>query len=401
MGCAEFPIAWLQTTQGGAFAHARQIRGPTGNGERGAIGLAAVVSSNAGHMRNPAQDPFIGRQILDGQFQILQKIGSGGMGSVYKALQPAFNRLVAVKILHPRLAARPDLVSRFGREARAMSHLTHPNTVKVLMHGELEDGSLYIVMEYLEGKNLHQLVRKEGPLSVERALRILLPCCGALDEAHRAGIIHRDLKPENIFVCNQGGIEDFPKVLDFGLAKVTEREMRPGSVMLTQEGMVFGTPEFMSPEQAQGKLLTPASDVYSLAVILYEALTGKLPYDARTPMEHLQHHVTSPPIPLGERAPDKFFPPGLWEVIAKALSKAPEDRYASAGEFAAALEPFAQPERARSEITTAAPTPTPPPAAVQEPSAPSKGIDFRVVVAIAVGCLLLGVVLTLLIVRFL
>src|SRR5919206_66668 len=160
------------------------------------------------------QDPFIGRDILNGQFQILQKIGSGGMGSVYKALQPAMNRMVAVKILHPKLASRKDLVSRFRREARAMSHLTHPNTVKVYLYGELEDGSLYIVMEYLEGKNLNQTVRSEGPMSIERGLPILIQACNALDEAHRAGIIHRDLKPENIFVTSQGGMKDFAKVLE-------------------------------------------------------------------------------------------------------------------------------------------------------------------------------------------
>src|SRR5206468_9377445 len=223
------------------------------------------------HRSMRPQDPFIGRDILDGQFQILQKVGSGGMGAVYKALQPAMNRMVGVKILHPKLANRKDLVSRFRREARAMSHLTHPNTVKVLLYGELEDGSLYIVMEYLEGKNLNQTVRAEGPFPVERALPILIQVCGALDEAHKQGIIHRDLKPENIFLCQQAGMpRDYPKVLDFGLAKVTEREMRPGSVILTQEGMVFGTPEFMSPEQAQGKPLTASSDIYSLAEILFE-----------------------------------------------------------------------------------------------------------------------------------
>ncbi len=230
-------------------------------------------------------DPFIGRDILNGQFQILQKIGSGGMGAVYKASQPQMNRMVGVKILHPKLANRKDLVSRFGREARAMSHLTHPNTVKVFMYGELDDGSLYIIMEFLEGKNLNQTVRGEGPFPVERALPVIIQVCGALEEAHRAGIIHRDLKPENIFLCQSAGMKDFPKVLDFGLAKVTEREMRPGSIILTQEGMVFGTPEFMSPEQAQGKTLTPASDQYSLAVILYEVLTGKLPFEAKSAMD--------------------------------------------------------------------------------------------------------------------
>ncbi|WP_437279008.1 serine/threonine-protein kinase [Sorangium sp. So ce375] len=286
-------------------------------------------------------DPNIGRDLLGGQFQILQKIGSGGMGSVYKAAQPAMNRMVAVKILHPKLANRKDLVSRFRREARAMSHLTHPNTVKVLLYGELEDGSLYIVMEYLEGKNLNQVVRKEGPLPVERAIPVLIQVCGALQEAHIQGIVHRDLKPENIFLSTNGGLKDYPKVLDFGLAKVTERELRPGSVMLTQEGMVFGTPEFMSPEQAQGKVLDARSDIYSLATILYEVLTGKLPFEARTPMEYIQHHVTRNPIPLDERVPGKQFPPGLGAVLAKALEKRPEDRFESAAEFADALKPFA------------------------------------------------------------
>lgn len=288
-----------------------------------------------------AQDPNIGRDLLNGQFQILQKIGSGGMGSVYKAAQPAMNRMVAVKILHPKLTNRKDLVSRFRREARAMSHLQHPNTVKVFLYGDLEDGSLYIVMEYLEGRNLNQVVRKEGPLPAERALPILIQVCGALQEAHLQGIIHRDLKPENIFLSTNGGLKDYPKVLDFGLAKVTERELRPGSVMLTQEGMVFGTPEFMSPEQAQGKPLDPRSDIYSLAVILYEVLTGKLPFDARTPMEYIQMHVTRTPIPLDERIPDKRFPRGLGDVLNKALEKEPDDRYANAAEFANALKPFA------------------------------------------------------------
>jgi serine/threonine-protein kinase len=288
-------------------------------------------------MARPA-DPFIGRDILNGQFQILQKIGSGGMGSVYKALQPAMNRMVAVKILHPKLANRKDLVSRFRREARAMSHLTHPNTVKVYLYGELEDGSLYIVMEFLEGKNLNQTVRQEGPMTIERGLPILIQACHALQEAHQNGIIHRDLKPENIFVTQQGGMKDYAKVLDFGLAKVTEREMRPGSIILTQEGMVFGTPEFMSPEQAQGKTLTPASDIYSLAVILYEVLTGKLPFDAKNPMEYIQLHVTAKPKPINERVPGKTFPPLLWTVLEKAMAKKPEERFGSAAEFAHALQ---------------------------------------------------------------
>jgi len=284
-------------------------------------------------------DPFIGRDILDGQFRILQKIGSGGMGSVYKASQPSMNRMVAVKILHPKLTNRKDLVSRFRHEASAMSHLTHPNTVKVFNYGELEDGSLYIVMEFLAGRNLHQTVRQEGPMPYQRALPILVQVCGALGEAHHKGIIHRDLKPENIFLCVDpisGG--DSARVLDFGLAKVTEREMNPGSIALTQEGMVFGTPEFMSPEQAQGMTLDPSSDIYSLAVILYEALTGKLPFNAKLPMEFIQHHVASKPIDLNSRVSGLTFPPELAAVLSRAMAKKPTQRYQTAAEFAAALQ---------------------------------------------------------------
>ncbi len=260
------------------------------------------------------------------------------MGSVYKALDRTENRMVGIKILHPKLANRQDLVSRFGREARAMSNLTHPNTTKVFSYGELEDGALYIIMEFLDGKNLNQSVRSEGPFTMARALPILIQVCGALDEAHTGGIIHRDLKPENIFLCNQGGVKDYPKVLDFGLAKVSEREMRPGSLILTQEGMVFGTPEFMSPEQAQGKVLGPASDIYSLAVILYEVLTGKLPFEAKSAMEFITLHVTVAPIPLNERVPGRTFPPLLSTVLMRALAKRPEDRFASAADFGSAMK---------------------------------------------------------------
>ena len=196
-------------------------------------------------------------------------------------------------------------------------------------------------MEYLEGRNLNQVARREGPLAVERAVPVLIQVCGALQEAHLQGIIHRDLKPENIFLSTNGGLRDYPKVLDFGLAKVTERELRPGSIMLTQEGMVFGTPEFMSPEQAQGKILDARSDIYSLAVILYEVLTGKLPFDAKTPMEFIQMHVTKAPVPLDERVPGKKFPSGLGDALSRALEKSPERRYPSAAALAQALKPFA------------------------------------------------------------
>ena len=171
---------------------------------------------------------------------------------------------------------------------------------------------------------------------------ILVQACGALDEAHKAGIIHRDLKPENIFLVQSNALHDYPKLLDFGLAKVGERQMRPGSIMLTQEGMVFGTPEFMSPEQAQGKALTPASDVYSLAVILYEVLTGKLPFDAKNAMDFIQLHVTGKPIPVNQRVPGRTFPLLLEQILDRALAKRAEDRFSSAAELAVALQAVLQ-----------------------------------------------------------
>jgi serine/threonine-protein kinase len=346
-------------------------------------------------------DPFIGREILNGEFKILQKIGTGGMGSVYRADQPEMSRMVAIKILHPKLTNRQDLASRFRREARAMAQLSHPNTVKVFTYGELEDGSLYIVMEFLEGRNLNRAVKRDGPIPTERATAILIQVCGALQEAHSMGIIHRDLKPENIFLCKQMGMEEYPKVLDFGLAKVTEQQMRPGSVNLTQEGMVFGTPEFMSPEQAQGQTLEPTSDIYSLAVILYEALTGKLPFDAKSPMEFIQKHVVETPILLSERVPGLRFPRGLDDAIARALQKNPADRFQSAIEFAAALRPFAGSAGALVDSIFQL-TPAPPSATGSPATAPRRGSggpSITLLVIVAVVCLLVGVVLAVVIMK--
>jgi serine/threonine-protein kinase len=256
----------------------------------------------------------------------------------------------------------------------------------------------------LEGRNLNQTVRKEGPFPVERAIPILIQVCGALQEAHDLGIVHRDLKPENIFLSKQGGMPDYPKVLDFGLAKVTERQMQPGSVILTQEGMVFGTPEFMSPEQAQGKTLDARSDIYSLAVILYEVLTGKLPFTARTPMEYIQKHVTDPIIPLSERVPDRKFNPGLDAVLAKALQKQPDLRYQTAGEFGEALRPFggaaakALPPVGPRPVSVSAELKT---TAQRSPSLRSSGPSTRLLVLVAAACLFAGVLIAVLVMKVL
>lgn len=296
---------------------------------------------------------YIGTEVAD-QFRIEKRIGTGGMGAVYRASQPDMNRNVAVKILHKKYLSRHDLVSRFRREARAMSHLSHPNTARVFMYGQLDDGACYFVMEYLEGQNLAQLVRSEGKQTAERVAPIMAQVCGALSEAHRAGIIHRDLKPENIFLTSQGGIEDFPKVLDFGLAKVTEKQMRPGSLILTREGMVFGTPEFMSPEQARGETLDGRSDIYSLGVITYELLSGELPFTATAPVDYIKKHATGTPKPLAEWLPD--LNPAVEAAVMRSLSKQPEDRYQTADEFGKALTDALMP---KTELNTSSPSGAP------------------------------------------
>jgi eukaryotic-like serine/threonine-protein kinase len=284
------------------------------------------------------EDPLIGKVVDNGEFQIVEKLGAGGMGAVYKARQPSMNRLVAIKVLHAKYLSRDDLVSRFRREARSMSQLTHPNTAHVYKYGQLDDGSCYFVMDYLDGHTIAQEVRRNGPLDPDRAIYIMAQVCGALQEAHQAGIIHRDMKPENIFLTKQAGTADFPKVLDFGLAKVTEKQMGTRSIMhLTQHGTIFGTPEFMSPEQALGAPLDQRSDIYALGLILYEMLTGKLPFDVTGKREIMTAQVKTPPIPLSKRRPGKSFSPDLDAVIAKAIAKNPADRFQSAAHFCEAL----------------------------------------------------------------
>jgi serine/threonine-protein kinase len=324
-------------------------------------------------------DSLIGADVDNGEYRIIERIGVGGMGSVYKAEQPSMNRLVAIKVLHPRFANRDDLVSRFRREARAMSQLQHPNTARVYKFGQLSDGAAYFVMDYMEGKNLAHVVRAEGAMDPDRAINVMIQVCGALDEAHRAGIIHRDLKPENIFLTNQHGTADFPKVLDFGLAKVSEKQMGRGSMMLTQQGMVFGTPEFMSPEQTQGEALDRRSDIYSLGLILYELITTKLPFDAQKPIDIMRAHVHESPIPLNQRIPGKVFSRELENVLGKAMAKDREKRYETAVDFAQALKrclvnPMASTAARRALPSNPAPSSS---ASSFKPDAPAKKASVR------------------------
>ena len=268
------------------------------------------------------QDPFIGK-VFDGRYEILARIGEGGMGVVYKARQVSIDRVIAIKVLNPQMASDPTWVQRFSNEARACSRLQHPNTIRMFDFGQSQDGRYFLTMEFLEGQVLRGAIA-QGPMPPSRVAKILIQCCASLAEAHAIGIIHRDIKPDNVFLLNMAGSPDFVKLLDFSVAKLLQENDR----MKTQAGVVFGTPQYMSPEQGRGLPLDARSDLYALGVLGYEMLTGRVPFNDDNPMTVLQMHLRSeaPPLP-------QTVPPNLAAVVRKALEKDPARRYQSAGEM--------------------------------------------------------------------
>ncbi len=279
------------------------------------------------------EDPLIGRT-LPGGFVILELIGVGGMGRVYRAEQTNLGRTVAVKIVHPHLAGEENAVARFITEARAASRLNHPNSVAVIDFGKTNDGQLYLVMEYLRGKDLARVAYEEGPLPFRRIVDVLRQVLAALSEAHHLEIIHRDLKPENIILEPVRGGGDFVKVVDFGLAKMRVEEKAPS---ITSPGIVCGTPEYMSPEQGRGDPLDPRSDLYAVGVIMYQLLTGRLPFEADTPTQVVLMHLSKTPPNPKEVAPERGIPHQLVSLTLRSLSKEAKDRFKNADDFSAAL----------------------------------------------------------------
>jgi serine/threonine protein kinase len=291
--------------------------GPGGQAEQGAPGLAlAQVQAAQADLR---RTDFVG-QVLDGRYRIEELIGEGGMGRVYLAEHVEIGRRVAIKILHPVYGRMPDLVERFRREARAASRIGHPHIVDVTDSGTTDDGSVYFVMEYLEGIELATVIDREGALDVARALRVATQICRALSAAHAVGIIHRDLKPENIFLTVREGAADFVKVLDFGIAKSSEAEEARGK-RLTHPGMAMGTPEYMSPEQAAGRPADERCDVYAVGAILYEMITGTPPYEGDNFMEILTKKATLDPTPPGAIRND--LPPVVEALVQSAMARDP------------------------------------------------------------------------------
>ena len=284
------------------------------------------------------EDPLIG-VTLPGGYRVTKLVGVGGMGRVYCAEQVTLGRTVAVKVVHSHLAHDEMTAARFLNEARAASRLAHPNSVAIFDFGRTSDGQAYIVMEFLRGKDLGFVAHSEGPLSPKRIVGVLKQILAALQEAHALGIVHRDLKPENIVLEPLRSGSDFVKVVDFGLAKILEADApESGGRALTRPGIVCGTPEYMSPEHARGDPLDGRSDLYALGIVLFELLTGQVPFQSDSPTKTLLMHLTDAPPDPRAVAPDRGISDAFANLVAKTLAKAREDRFQDAQAFSQALE---------------------------------------------------------------
>jgi serine/threonine protein kinase len=273
--------------------------------------------------------------MLDGRYRVDAILGSGGMGRVYKAEHTGIGRAVAIKVLHARLGSSKEAAQRFQREALASGRLDHPNIVGVSDFGVLEDGSLYLVMEALEGEPLGKRLEREKRIPWPEALSIIRSLLSGLRHAHDKGVVHRDIKPDNIFLARKDG-EQVVKILDFGIAKLYAGNTDDPAT--TRAGLTVGTPAYLSPEQAVGGAITPASDLYSTSVVLYEMLTGRAPFLDDDPLAMLRAHVSQDPPTFAQVAPDLTLPPGIEVVINRGLAKISAERIGSSIEYAQALD---------------------------------------------------------------
>ncbi|MDB4899318.1 MAG: putative serine/threonine protein kinase [Gemmatimonadetes bacterium] len=274
-------------------------------------------------------DPLIGTLLAD-RYRVQRLLGEGGMGRVYLAEHERMGRLSAVKIMSPSLAATPEAISRFNREAANASRIHQPNVAAIYDFGETADGTMYLAMEYVEGETLTSLLRREAPLAPARAAELTGQIADGLTAAHHLGIIHRDLKPDNILVTRNLQGREWAKIVDFGIAKTTQKSDQT----VTSLGVAIGTPEYMSPEQIAGEPLDPRTDLYSLGLVLFNMLTGGLPHPAMTSKQSLVQRLTARPRSLAEVRPNVAWPPRLQKALDRALAPEPDERYSNVGDFA-------------------------------------------------------------------
>ena len=292
-------------------------------------------------MRPGGPESLVGKT-LSGRYFIERLIGEGGMGAVYQAEHTHMRKRLAVKVLHPEMSRLPEVVARFEREAMAAAHIEHPNVAAATDFGKLDDGSFFLVLEYVEGKSLRDAIN-EGRLELGRALHVTRQIASALGRAHALGIVHRDLKPENVMLVARDGDADFVKVLDFGIAKVPvgamfgENKAPPGQA-LTQLGMVYGTPEYMAPEQALGQPVDARADLYALGAMAFEMIAGTRPFEHESKVTLLGMHVTAPIPRMADRAPDANIPAEVDAIVTRLLAKEAGARYADAKELVETLD---------------------------------------------------------------
>jgi serine/threonine-protein kinase len=320
----------------------------------------------------PTDDPLIGK-VLSERYRIVRKIGEGGMGAVYQAEHALIEKKIALKILFQDLTRRPDLIARFLQEAKSASRIGHENVIDISDFGQSPDGLVFIAMEYLDGQDLGKALKKSGAMEWERARPILMQITKGLRAAHGNGIIHRDMKPENVYLVQREGRPDFVKVLDFGIAKVVTPD-ESGGPALTQTGMIFGTPEYMSPEQAQGSTPDHRVDVYAVGCIMYHMLTGSVPFTADNFMGILTKHLLEAPVPPRKRRPDREIAPDVEAICMKAMDKDRDKRYADMDAFYRALGAAGGFAFEPSQVFVA---PRPPKASLKYPTLAAANVEAR------------------------
>ena len=355
------------------------------------VSLKSEEPLNEQSRSGPRADALIGR-LVAGRYRITRLIARGGMGAVYQAEQLPLGRAVALKVLHEPAnnGENVEFDKRFLLEASSLAKLSHPHTVTLHDYGQAEDGTFFLVMEYVDGRPLSQLLQSEGPMAPDRAVRIMLQVARAVRNAHRHGIVHRDLKPSNLLVARNADGEDVVKVVDFGLAKLSE-----GDQSITVSGMILGSPHCMAPEQIQGGENDERADLYALGVLLFRCVTGQYPFHGSTSTATMIAHLQAPLPTLSSAAPNLVFPDGLEEIIHRCLAKRAEDRYADAGELIKALSSIgrAGPEEQSAISSPSAslrmqgPVVIPPPVVAEPPAPTPRPWGLVALAALAVGAL--------------